>query len=129
MTSYISGSLSPGQSLGLELQVTAGRNQIQRQVGNYSALYQATGANIQDVYVEIKSLGIWSSNIQETYQRLVVSCSGVLVLNAVRADNTQIELEINRMLVLDSELKAFSLTNVNTEDVRANLHFVTTRPT
>lgn len=129
MTSFITGSASPPQSMGLELQVTTGRNQIQRQVGNYAALYTADGANIQNADIELQELNIWSSNAQETYQRLVVACSGVLTLQGVKADNTLIEMQINRLLVLDSELKSFTLTNVNTTTVRASLHYVTTRPT
>lgn len=129
MTSYITGAVSPPQSLGIEVQVTVGRNQIQRQVGNYAALYKADKSNIQSADIEVESLNVWSSNPQETYQELVVSCSGVLTLKGIKADNTPIELQINRLLVLDSELKTFTLSNINEVLVRASIHYVTTRPT
>lgn len=125
MTTFVSGSASPAQSMGLELQVTVGRNQIQRQVGNYAALYIADGANVQDAYIEVKSMNVWSSNAQETYQHLVIACTGVLTLNGIKADHTPIELQINRLLVLDSELRSFTLTNVGADAVRANLNYVT----
>lgn len=117
----------PPQSLGISVQVTQGVNQIQRQVGNYSALYFADGANMQSASIEIAELGVWKSNVQETYQRLVISCSGVLTLKGVKANGQSIEFQINRLLIWDSELRTFTLSNVNTELVRATMNFVTTR--
>lgn len=129
MTSFVTGALTPPQSLGIAIQVTKSRNQIQRQVGSYSALYLSDGCNIQDADVEIDSLGVWASNPQETYKELVIACSSVLTFQGVKADNTTIELQINRLLVLDMEIKTFTLSNVNEVNVRASLHYVTTRPT
>lgn len=127
MTSFITGDVSPPQSLGLALQVTKSRNQIQRAVGSYSVLYMADQANIQDADIEIQSLNLWQSNVQETYQKLVIVCSGVLTLQGIKPDGSAIELQINRMLVLDSELRTFTLSNLNTVMVRASMHYVTTR--
>lgn len=124
----ITGSASPPQSLALDLKATVCRNQIQRTVGNYSALYFADQSNIQDAYIELAGLQVWSSNPQETYQQLVISCSGPLQFTGVRPDNTTVSLTANRMLVLDTEFRTFQLSNVNTELVRAQLNFVSTRP-
>lgn len=125
--SLVSNSLSPPQSLGLYLEVRVGRNQVQRKVGDYSALYFATNSNIQDAYVELDSLDVWSSNLQETIQHLVLYCSGVLNFNAVMADDSVINMPVNSMLVIDSAMKSFTLTNVSGALVRANLNFVTSR--
>jgi hypothetical protein len=125
---YITGSASPPQSLGLELKATVCRNQIQRTVGNYSALYFADQSNIQDVYIELDELQVWSSNPQETYQQLVVSCSGPLEFTGVRPNGSSVTLTANKMLVLDTEFRTFKLSNINTERVRAQLNFVSTRP-
>jgi len=126
MVAIVSQGLTPPQSLGLQLQVNVGRNQVQRQVGNYSALYFADGANIQDSYIELQELKIWQSNPQETFQRIVISCSGNLIFEGIQPDNTTVKLPVNRMMVLDTEFRTFKLTNINTETVRANLHYVTT---
>lgn len=128
MTSYITGNVSPPQSLGVELKVTVGRNQIQRTVGNYSALYFADQSNIQDAYIELDALQIWSSNPQETYQQLVISCSGPLEFTGVRPNGSSVNLTVNHMLILDTEFRTFKLSNVNTERVRAQLNYVSTRP-
>jgi hypothetical protein len=127
MTSYISGNSSPPQSLGLQLQVSVCRSQIPRKVGDYSALFFADGANVQDAYLELTEFDVWNSNPQETYQRLVVSCSGPLLFQGVKADNSAIEIPVDRMLVLDCELKTFKLTNQGTGRVRGNIHFVSNK--
>ncbi len=123
----ITGSAAPPQSFGVQVKVTLGRNQLQRQVGNYSALYFADGLNMQDATFELESLKIWNSNPQETYQRLVVSCSGTLQFKGIRPDNTEVDLQVNRLLVLDTEFRSFQLTNVGTDPVRGSLNFVSTR--
>lgn len=125
---YVTGSASPPQSLGLELKAVVCRNQIQRTVGNYSALYFADQANIQDAYIELEELQVWTSNPQETYQQLVVSCSGSLEFVGVRPNGSTVKLTANRLLVLDTEFRTFTLSNINTEKVRAQLNFVSTRP-
>ena len=124
----IAGSTSPQQSLGLELKTTVCRNQIQRTVGNYSALYFADQSNIQDAYIELDALQVWSSNPQETYQQLVISCSGPLEFVGIRPNGSSVRLTANKLLVLDTEFRTFQLSNINTERVRAQLNFVSTRP-
>lgn len=127
MTEYVRGSTSPPQSLGLHLRVMVGRNQIQQQIGNYSSLYYADGANIQSAYFELEELKVWASNPQETFQRIVISTSGVLVFEGTLPDNTVVKLPVNKMLVLDCEFRVITLTNMNTERVRGNINYVTTR--
>jgi hypothetical protein len=127
MTSFITGGESPPQSFGVQVKVTLGRNQLQRQVGNYSALYFADGLNMQDSTFELDPLKIWSSNPQETFQRLVIACSGILQFDGVRPDNSTVRLQINRLLVLDTEFRTFTLTNVGESKVRGSLNFVSTR--
>lgn len=125
---YVTGNASPPQSLGLELKVGVCRNQVQRTVGNYSALYFADQSNIQDAYIELDALQVWSSNPQETYQQLVISCSGPLEFVGVRPNGSSVNLTVNHLLILDTEFRTFKLSNVNTERVRAQLNFVSTRP-
>jgi hypothetical protein len=124
---YITPGGSPPQSFGLQLKVTVGRNQLQRQVGNYSALYFADNMNVQDAMFELDPLKIWETNPQETFQRLVVSCSGVLQFHGVRPDGSVVDLQVNRLLVLDTEFRTWTLTNIGSETVRGSLHFVSTR--
>lgn len=118
---------TPPQSLQLQLQVTRGINQIQRVVGNYSALYLADGANMQSANIELTPGNTWTSNPQETYQKLVVSTSGILTFQGVKANGDAIELQVNRMLVIDSEIRSFTLTNSNIDLVRASLNYVSTQ--
>lgn len=124
---YNSGNSAPQQGLVLQLQVKTSRNQQTRAVGNYSALYLADGANIQSTQFELLDYSVWASNPQETIQELVVSCSGPLLFQAVKADNSTIELPVTRMLVLDCELKTFKLINQGQQVVRGNIHYVTPR--
>jgi hypothetical protein len=125
---FVTGGAAPPQSLNLALQVGVCRNQVQRTVGNYSALYFADQSNIQDAYIELDALQVWSSNPQETYQQLVISCSGPLEFTGVRPNGSSVNLTVNRMLILDTEFRTFQLSNINTERVRAQLNFVSTRP-
>ncbi len=127
VTTVITDKPTNPQTLQVLTQCMMGRNQVQRAVGNYSALYYADGATVQDVYTEIAPNTLWTSNPQETFKTLVVSCSGVLVLDGVTVDLLPLRLTINKLLVLDTELRSFKLTNVGLDDVRAQLNFVSTQ--
>lgn len=117
----------PPQSLGLQVQVLSGRNQIQRQVGNYSALYDTTNESMQSADIELDAAATWSSNPQERLSRLVFTTSKPVQVSLVKEDDTVLELTVNRMLIVDDRLKTVSITNGNTDVIRASMNFVTYR--
>lgn len=122
---YVRGSNSPPQSLGLKLTVMAGRNQIQKQLGNFGALYTVTGSNMQEMYFELTdNFPSWSSNPQEVVKQLVISTSGPVKFRGVLPDGTVVSFPVNKMLVLDNEFTSFSITNEGTEPVRGVLNYV-----
>jgi hypothetical protein len=107
----------------------AGRNQVQRQLGNFNALYSADGASMQEAYFELESAQVWQSNPGEVFQRIVISTSSVVIFEGVLPDLTRVKFPINKLAVLDTEYKAWKITNLNTERVRGNLNFVSNRAT
>lgn len=127
MSQLITGSVPTPQSMSVQIQVVAGRSQVQRKVGDYSAIYFADQSSIQDQYFELDSMKVWQSNPQETYQKLIISCSGVLTLNAIKADGSELSMQINRLCVIDSELRTLTLSNVGEDTVRAQMNSVTAR--
>ncbi len=124
--SIISGPLSPEMSLGITVSVTLGRNQVQRNQGNYMALYLAASSRISEDYVELAAGEILQSNIAELTTKLVVSCSGALKFEAVNSNDETVKLTVNRLLVVDDTLKSFKLTNTGTDVIRLNYNAVST---
>lgn len=123
---YIRGPESPPQSLGLRLTAMVGRNQVQKQLGNFGALYTVTASNVQEMYFELKTeFPSWSSNPSEVVTQLVLSTSGPIKLRATQMDDTEIVLTINKMLVLDTPLKSFTVVNESDVTVRGTLNYVT----
>lgn len=122
---YVRGSTSPPQSMGLKLTVMAGRNQIQKQLGNFGALYTVTGSNMQEMYFELQeAFSSWSTNPQDNITQLVISTSGPVVFKGVLMDDTEITLTVRKLMVLDNEFKSFSITKTGTEAVRGVMNYV-----
>ena len=122
--SIISGPLSPEMSMSVNIGVTVGRNQVQRNQGNYSAIYLAPSSRIGQDYVELASLDVLSSNPNEFTHRLVVSTSGPLLFEAVNQNDEALKFTVNKALVIDDVLKSFKLTNEGTAVVRLNYNTV-----
>lgn len=120
----ITSAPAPQISLGLNLGVTVGRNQVQRNVGRYNALYLAPDSNIVDSYLELAATKNYVSNVSENTQTLIVSTSGPLNFTGVQMDDTTISFTINRLLVVDSELKSWTLSNTGTDVVRLNINAI-----
>jgi hypothetical protein len=122
-TNNIIGTPSPPMSLGLQLGVMKGRNQIQRNIGTFSALYEATGSRIAADYVELGPGQIYQSNANEQITRLVVSTSGSLAFVGFKG-TAEIDLTVSQMLVLDDTLTSFSLANNGTVLIRLEVDYV-----
>lgn len=124
MVDFVRGSISPPQSLGLKLTVMSGRNQIQRQLGNFGALYSVTGSNMQEAYFELEADRAWISNPQDTFSQLVISTSGTVMFEGTLPDASVLKFPINKLTVLDTAFTSFSITNEGTERVRGCMNFV-----
>ncbi len=111
-------------SLGLQLRVTNGRNQIQRNSGDYAALYLVPGSRIAENYIELAPNEVYSSNPGESSSNLVLSTNTPLVLVADLASGGQVTLQVNKMLVLDTALSGFTITNPGTNRARVQMNAV-----
>lgn len=118
----IINATSPPQSLNLELNVGSCVAQIRRNVGSYSAIYNADSKRVGQEQIELDAGQSYTTNMTEIDQ-LVVSTSGPLDLSAVTAHSTII-MAIRSLLVLDQTLTAFTLTNNGTSKIRAGLNYV-----
>jgi len=104
-------SIQTTSSLGLDLTVTQGRNQILTPVGRYKALYQQTLRGADVVTLDLAPQAIYNSNTLDTISQLVVNTSGPLVLTTM---NPAATLTINSLCVLDGGCDSFTLTNPDT---------------
>jgi len=123
---------SPPQSLGVSVQVTKGRNQLQQRVGTFQALYEATNARISSDYLELAPGQSYISNSNENIAELVISATGgPLSLAITKTVNTAPQISdftVNRLFVIDDTLTSFVLSNNGTNTVRIDLNY-TSNPT
>lgn len=116
----------PSLSMSLKLGVSVGRNQIQRNVGNYSALYVADAKQVSQDILDLPAGQTWSSNPQSRISGLVLSVSGdPVTVTSTKLDDTTVVLVVKRLLVIDEDLKGFSITNSGTTAVRASANYIT----
>lgn len=101
----------PSISMGIKLQVMSGFNQVQRNRGNYSALYLAPGGRVAEDYIELAPDQSYYSNPSESTSNLVVATSSPLTFTATSDSGNTINLSIDRMLVLDTKLSNFVISN------------------
>jgi hypothetical protein len=120
----ITAPITPAISMGLKLNVTNGRNQIQRNVGNYAALYLVPGSRIVENYLELAVGETFNSNAGESTNNLVLSTSGQLTFSGTLVSGAMLEFNINKVLVLDDSLSEYSFTNNTNAVVRVNLNAV-----
>ncbi len=114
----------PALSMGLRLQVMTGYNQVQRNRGNYSALYLTPGSRLAEEYIELPPNTSYYSNPGESTSTLVVATSIPLVFTATSVAGNLLNLDINRMLVLDTPLANFVITNPGTVPARISVNAV-----
>jgi len=117
---------SPAMSLGLKLLVTVGRNQVQRNQGQYAALYLAPGSTISENYIELLAGQTYNSNVSMNTSNLVVSTSAPLAFSGSILNGGTVAFQINNLAVLDDVLTSYSLTNAGLTTARINLNYVTT---
>lgn len=117
----------PSISMSLKLGVSLGRNQIQRNTGNYSAIYLADGQQVGDTMMDIEVGDSWSSGTLRT-ACLVLSVTSPVTVTATLESGTVVVLEVKRLLVLDQNLTGVTILNSGTADVRAALNYVTYTP-
>lgn len=130
MANNITQPLSPDVSLNLKLQTSVGRNQVQRNSGLYTANYLVPGTRVGSEALELAATKVYQSNPAENFTNIVVSCSGPLTFAAIDMNDVAITLNIRSLLVLDSPLKAFTITNsaVGADTVRVSLNTVSNVP-
>lgn len=123
----ITSNPKPAMTLGLDLQVTRGRAQVQRSVGNYRQLYQASNCRIVDEWIELEPEGTWDSGDSETIRQLAIITSGGVecVLNP---GVSEFRVQVSKMLVLDAPQASFTLKNAGLATVRVAIHMVTKKP-
>lgn len=117
----------PSISMSLKLGVSLGRNQIQRNTGNYSALYQADGQQVGDTMMDIAAGDSWSSGPLNV-ACLVLHVTSPVTVTLVTAEGATLTLAVKRMLVLDQNIGNYSITNSGVDDVRASINYVTYTP-
>lgn len=120
---------SPVLSLGLRLQVTSGRNQILRNVGEYNAFYLTSGnRNVSDS-MELAPGESYQSNPAETTNNLIVSTNAQLTFAATRVAGGNLNLNVNNLLVVDDALSKYSITNNGTSIAVVNVNAVNVNST
>src|SRR6202022_1096261 len=98
-TNNITVPPSPDISMGLKLQVTVGRNQVQRNTGTYAALYLAPNSNLNSAYVELAPAQVYT--VSASVKNLVVSTSSQLTFSGVLANAATANFKINSLFELD----------------------------
>lgn len=119
----ITSNIPIPMSLGIQLQATKGRNQVQAALGSYSALYLTSDSNITSGYLEIPAGKSWESNPKEVVNTILVTSRGPLKFEATNSTGSIVST-INKMLLWDSKLTSFKLTNEGTESVRLDYHMI-----
>lgn len=114
----------PAISLGLRLEVTTGRNQIQRSVGKYAALYLVPDSRISDAYLELAPGEVYTSNPGESTSNLVVSTSSILNFSGGLTIGGNLNFVVNRLMAIDDSLANYSLTNVGSSVARISINAV-----
>lgn len=105
-------------SLGLDVKVTRGYNQVQRLLGSYRALYTQDAAKVLDYFTELAPGDTFSSKPGEITSTLVISTSERLAFNGVFVASGSINFVISKALVLDDALSQYHVTNTGTAVAR-----------
>lgn len=113
----ITQSITPSISMSLKLGVSVGRNQVQRNEGNYSAIYLADQMFVTDTVIELLPNGTKFSNPNEQYKNLVISTTLPLGIVIVKPDDSVCLFTINRLLAYDDEIKTWAITNLSGTDM------------
>ena len=112
----------PKLSLGLRLDVTRGYNQVQRVIGQFSALYMRDETRILDYFVELAPGATFSSKPDEVTSTLIISTTAQLTCTGNFVVSGEFRFVINKMLVLDDDIGQYTVTNTgsNTAKVYVN---------
>lgn len=125
----ITQALTPSISMSLKLGVSVGRNQVQRNEGNYSAIYLADHMIVSDAVMEIPPGNAKLSNISEQYKTMVISTNVPLKLEAIKVDGSTFSFTINRLLAFDDEVVSWALINLSqTEIARVAINMISYIP-
>lgn len=122
MVSLITPPSYPMYDIGLDLTVTKGVNQIQQTQNRYRVLYPAENNRIAQEYMEIAPGGIYRSSSTETIDTLVVSTSVPVAVTYTTFDDDFVTVTVNRLFVLDSSIKYFSIQNGGSTTARININ-------
>lgn len=114
----------PNASLRVQVAVSQGIKQLQRSLGMGVGLYQSTDAAIKQETTEIGPGSIFRSNANDNIETLVVVTNLPLVLNGKDLSDNFVALEVNRLLVIDSPLKSFTLTNAGDAKARVQMYMI-----
>lgn len=112
-------------SVGIRLQVTTGRNHIQKQAGSYSALYTTPDSRISERAFELSPGEVFSSDLAEETTTLVISTSVPLVLAADFDPQITTELLVSKTFMTDAWLSQFTLQNQGTQKAQVRINMVT----
>lgn len=129
-TNNITAPPSPDISLGLRMQVTSGRNQIQQAEGNYAALYLVPNSRIVKRYLELRPGEIYNSNPGESTNNLILSTTEKLSFLGDLEAGGVVNFQVNKALAFDDPITSFSFSNagVNVARVQMNSVNYTTLP-
>lgn len=117
----------PNASMRVKLEVSQGINQLQQSMGLGVGLYSANSSAIKKELVELITNGIFKSNPNDRIETLVILTNLPLVLNGSDQDGNFVVINIKKMLVYDSSLKNFTLTNNGDAKARVQIFTVTTQ--
>lgn len=117
----------PSISMSLKLGVSLGRNQIQRNTGNYSAIYLADGQQVTESMMDLEVNETWASGAVNI-ACLVLSVTSEVTVTLIKPDASTVVLAVKRLLVLDQNIIGFSILNSGTAEVRASINYVTYTP-
>lgn len=99
--------LVTNNALSVSIQVSSAKNLVKRNVGNYTESY------LSQIETTTTTL-IMEPN--QTYEGpatniLVLNCEYPVLVTTTDEDDTIVEINVTKLLVLDNKLKSFSLTN------------------
>ncbi len=112
-------------SVGIRLQVTTGRNHIQKQAGSYSALYTTPDSRISERAFELRPGEVFSSDLAEETTTLVISTSAPVVLMADFDVMSSTEILVSKTFVTDAWLSQFTVQNQGNKTAQVKLNMVT----
>lgn len=114
----------PNASMRVKVEVSQGINQLQQSLGMGVGLYTASEAGIKREFVDLINNGIFRSNPNDKIETLVITTNVPLVLNGIDDTGNFVLINIKKVLVYDSPLKSFTLTNNNGAKARVQIFTV-----